>query len=240
MNFKLQLLIAQIYIHLAFLGGLVYLPFAFSIPIIIFCQIIFVGLCGTVFYHRVVAHKNPVRPWIEKTLLLLSWIGVSGSAVAWAGTHRKHHRFTDTDRDPHSPMHHGIIKSYWYSSGNEDIIRYVPDLIRNKWYVFQHKYYFQALFGLHLIAVFVLPLQIYWACLIVPGFLMWFAGSTINVFCHDKNGSKNLSLLGFLHGGEGWHKNHHEEPANPNFRHPADWGYKLYNIIRAQNGKVKT
>jgi len=233
MNFKKILLFSQIYIHLAFIAGLFYLPLILTIPTIVVCQIIFVGLCGTVFYHRVVTHKNPVKPAIEKILLMLSWLGTSGSAIAWAGTHRKHHRFSDTEKDPHCPVHHGIIKSYWYSSGNEDIIRYVPDLTRKKLYVFQHKYYFQVLLALHVSLLLFLPVEFYWACLIVPGFLMWSGGSIINIFCHDKIGPKNVTILGLLTAGEGWHKNHHEQPANSSFRHPADWGYKLYNMIKA-------
>lgn len=232
MNFKKILLFSQIYIHIVFIIGLVYLPLSFSLPTIIFCQIIFVGLCGTVFYHRVIAHKNPIKPWIEKILLMLSWLGTSGSAIAWAGTHRKHHRFTDTNRDPHSPVHHGIFKTYWYSSGDHDIIRYIPDLFRKPWYVFQHQNYFKVLLILHLLFLLFLPLTWYWACLVTPAFLMWFAGSTVNVFCHDSAGPKNIGILGLIHAGEGWHKNHHISPGNPNFNHPLDWGYKLFNMIK--------
>lgn len=232
MNLRLQLLISQIYIHIIFLYGILNFPVSNTIPVIIICQIIFVGLCGTVFYHRIVAHKNTVRPWIEKILLLLSWLGLSGSAIAWAGNHRKHHRFSDTEKDPHSPFHHGKFKTYWFSSGSEDIIRYVPDLLRKKWYIFQHKYYFKILLATHLILFTCLPLFWYWTILIVPAFLMWFAGSTINVFGHDNNGPRNISLLGIIHAGEGWHKNHHLSPSNPNFNHPLDWGFKLYNIIK--------
>ncbi len=120
MSTRLVLLFSQIYIHISFLIGLYRYPLSTTLPLIFAEQVIFVGLCGTVFYHRVVTHKNPVKPFIEKCLILLSWIGCSGSLVAWAGTHRKHHRHSDTVNDPHSPAFLGKIKAYWWSSGNEN------------------------------------------------------------------------------------------------------------------------
>ena len=105
MDLRISLLITQIYIHIIFFAGLVLLPLSFSLPTIIVCQIIFVGLCGTVFYHRVVTHKHAIKPIIEKVLIFLSWIGASGSAIGWAGTHRMHHKYSDTIQDPHSPKH---------------------------------------------------------------------------------------------------------------------------------------
>jgi stearoyl-CoA desaturase (delta-9 desaturase) len=167
-----KLLLIQIYAHILFLVGLVLLSATISIPTIIISQIIYVGICGTAFFHRTVSHKNKINPTIEKILILLSWVGMSGSALAWAGTHRKHHRYTDTEKDPHSPKYHGRLRTYWYSSGAGDIIRYVPDLLRKPWYLFQHKYYFKVLLVLHTLGLLFLSFTYYWALLIVPAFLM--------------------------------------------------------------------
>lgn len=232
MNFKQTLLSTQIYAHIVFLIGLFTISWHISLPIIIISQIIYVGFCGTVFFHRTVAHKNSLNPVIEKILLIISWLGMSGSALAWAGTHRKHHRYSDTEKDPHCPIHHGRLKAYWYSSGNEDIIRYVPDLLRKPWYIFQHTHYFKILLIVHIVGLLLLPFYVYWSILIVPAFLMWFAGSSVNIFCHDKNGPRNIGLLGYIHAGEGWHANHHNDPANTSFKHPADWGGIIHNIIK--------
>ena len=35
----------------------------------------------------------------------------AGTPVQWAGNHRYHHRHTDTELDPHSPVHQG----FWYA-----------------------------------------------------------------------------------------------------------------------------
>lgn len=232
MTYKQKLLLTQIYMHFAFILGLILMPWYISIPTIILSQIVYVGLCGTMLFHRTVAHKNHINPIAEKILLLLSWLGATSSALAWAGVHRKHHRFSDTEKDPHSPKFMGRWKAYWQLSDNDkDIVKYVPDLLRKPWYVFQHTHYFTVLWTIHLLGLVLLPLEWYWILLVVPGVLMWFGGSMINVFCHSNTGPQNVTLLGVLIGGEGWHKNHHEQPANPSFRHWADWGGHFHKLL---------
>ena len=233
MTFKEKLLAFQIYIHILFFIGLVIFPISATLPTIIISQIIYAGICGTVFYHRVSAHKNQINPFVEKFLICLSWIGITSSAISWAGVHRKHHRFSDTIKDPHSPKFIGKFKTYWQLSNNDqDALKYVPDLMKKQWYVFQHKHYFKVLLMLHITVVLLLPIQWYWGVLIVPAFLMWCSGSIINMFCHDNHGPKNIDTIGVLTAGEGWHKNHHLDPSNPSFGHRADWGNVLYNLIK--------
>jgi len=233
MTYKQKLLTTQVYIHILFIAGLFMFPWYITIPTILLSQIVYSGFCGTVLFHRVVTHKNNINPVVEKILILLSWLGATSSAMAWAGVHRKHHRYTDTDKDPHSPIKMGKFRSYWQLSTNDsDIIRYVPDLLRKPWYLFQHKHYFIVLYTLHILGFILLPLQIYWMLLIVPGFLMWFTGSMVNCLCHNDSGPINNKILSILLVGEGMHLNHHEEPANPNFRHSTDLGYSLYKIIK--------
>jgi len=233
MTFKKTLILSQIYIHIFFIWGLFNNPLAFTLPVIILSHIVYVGLCGTLFFHRTVSHRNEILPVPEKILLLLSWLGAVSSAMAWAGVHRKHHRFSDTLKDPHSPIILGKFRAYWQMSGNDaDVLKYVPDLLRRPLYVFQHKYYFPVLFTIHLMGLIILPLELYWAILIVPGFLMWFSGSMINIYCHDKNGPVNVLILSLIGGGEGMHKNHHDQPSNPSFRHWSDWPGQIHNTIK--------
>lgn len=230
-DFKQLLLATQLYIHAAFLIGLVLIPVDMILPSLIISHIIYVGLCGTVFYHRIVTHRNKINDKLSKFLMLLSWLGASGSLIGWAGTHRKHHTFSDTERDPHSPKYLGYIKTYWWSSGGNDIVKFVPDLLRNPWYLWQHKNYFNVLFLAHGLGLIFLPWAWYWCIMIVPGFLMWFGGSMTNCFSHNKQGPNNNILLGLLFGGEGWHKNHHNDPANASFGHRLDWGNWIYKLI---------
>jgi fatty-acid desaturase len=143
-----------------------------------------------------------------------------------------HHRWSDTERDPHSPKHSGILKTYWWSSGDSSVVRYIPDLLRKPLYVFQHNHYFKVLIALHILGALTLPLVLYWALLVAPAFLMWFAGSMTNVFGHDAVGPRNSTLLGLAFAGEGWHKNHHDNAASTQFHPTLDWGGKIYNWIK--------
>jgi stearoyl-CoA desaturase (delta-9 desaturase) len=228
-----------LYIHALFFIGLFIVPWEIAVIGIIVSQIIYVGFCGTSFFHRIVAHKNYINPVTEKIMIILSWVGLSGSAIAWAGTHRKHHRFSDSEKDPHCPIHQGKLKAYWYSSGSSDIVKYIPDLLRKDWYRFQHNYYFRVALLAHLLGWIFLPFTAYWLLLVVPAFLMWFAGSTINIFCHDRTGPKNLKFLGLLHAGEGWHKNHHTDPKSIDFGHRFDWGKYTYRILSWKTNEIK-
>ena len=233
MSFYTKLILVQIYIHIMFLFGFFIADWYAILLSLLINQILFVGICGTVLFHRISAHKNKINQTLENSLVVLSWLGATSSAMAWAGGHRKHHRYSDTNKDPHSPIILGKFKAYWqWSDNSKDLLKYVPDLLRRKVYVFQHKYYFVVLATIHIISYLLLPLQYYWAILIVPGFLMWFNGSLINIFCHNHTGPVNNTVLGLLVAGEGWHKNHHDYPASPSFNHKLDWGGKIFLLLK--------
>lgn len=232
MDPRYTLLMVQLYIHALFVVGVVMLPMSITIPTIVLAQAVFVGLCGTVFYHRVVTHKNPIHPLIEKVLLFLSWIGASGSAIGWAATHRMHHKYSDTPKDPHSPKYLGRLKTYWWSSATKRSVKFVPDLLRKPLFVWSHQNYFLGLLLYHAVVLLLCPLTVYWMLCIVPGFLMWFAGSMTNVFGHDEHGPVNNSFMGYLFAGEGWHKNHHDRGSSPQFNDSGDWGYLIYKLIK--------
>lgn len=228
---KVQLLLIQIYVHIFFLVGIYMLDWQQIISTLIICQILFAGLCGTVFYHRIVTHKNQINKTCEKILMTISWAGASGSLIAWAATHRLHHRFSDTEKDPHSPIYRNKFLIYWWASAAEGSIRLVPDLLRNQWFLFQHRYYFKILILYHVMGLTLLPLQIYWTIAIVPAFCMWFTGGMTNMFGHNKYGPTNNKILGLLTMGEGWHSNHHHSPQSVKFHQTWDLGYYLYKLL---------
>jgi stearoyl-CoA desaturase (delta-9 desaturase) len=231
MNTRITLLLLQIYVHIMFVAGLFFFPPLTILISLILSHVIFVGLCGTVYYHRVMSHRNNINSVLEKILMFVSWIGASGSVLGWVATHRTHHRYSDTLKDPHSPKFNGLWKTYWWSSANEKSIRLVPDLLRNKLYVWQHKYYFVGIILLHIIMMVMFEPITYWLICIVPAFMMWFAGSMINVLSHDENGPANSLILGLLFAGEGWHKNHHDQASNPIFNNEYDLGAAIYKIL---------
>jgi stearoyl-CoA desaturase (delta-9 desaturase) len=107
------------------------------------------GLGVTIGYHRLFTHKSFETGAIVTTILgVLGSMAVEGSILRWAAFHRRHHRFSDRDGDPHSPhtAHHdghrsllGILKGFcvahvgWmFRVEPSDIPTYVPDLRRSR------------------------------------------------------------------------------------------------------------
>ena len=81
-----------------------YLPTAFGI---------------TIGYHRLFTHRAfEAKPWVRHSFAVLGSMAVQGSVIDWVADHRKHHAFTDTDGDPHSPHGHceglrGALSGLW-------------------------------------------------------------------------------------------------------------------------------
>jgi stearoyl-CoA desaturase (delta-9 desaturase) len=108
---------------------------------------------------------------------------------------------------------------------HEPHIRYVPDLLRSKFHVTVHKYYWY----IHLAYAVILYFTLGWFALVYlwlfPSFILWHAGSSINTLSHiwgkqhNNTGdtSTNHWLTGIFMWGEGWHNNHHYQPADCQF-----------------------
>lgn len=183
---------------------------------------------GTVTYHRLLSHKSfKTKPLFYKVGSLLGCFSASGSPIAWVANHRKHHRFVDSDKDPHSPQH----KSFWYvqlfSMFAEVQPKYAVDLMRDPYQVWLHKHYESIVYLTWAAVGLVFGLPILASLFIVPAFLVWHGGSLVNNLGHLKtrlsgkkkfstgDNSQNVPLLGVLVWGEGWHNNHHRCPSSP-------------------------
>ncbi|XP_022153644.1 palmitoyl-monogalactosyldiacylglycerol delta-7 desaturase, chloroplastic-like [Momordica charantia] len=77
-----------------------------------FVLYIVTGLFGmTLSYHRNLAHKSFKLPkWLEYLFAYCGVQALQGDPMDWVSTHRCHHQFVDTERDPHSP-----IRGFWFS-----------------------------------------------------------------------------------------------------------------------------
>ena len=176
-------------------------------------------------FHRLLSHNSYNSPkWFYYLGTLCGFYGLTGSPIAWAAVHREHHRYTDKELDPHSPLHKSFISIQWLSMFETPKVRYVPDLLKDKFQVFLHKNYFYIHACIAITFLLIDPFMLVYLYL-VPAAILWNAGSFINTLTHmfgyrnydTKDNSKNLFLLGFLMWGEGWHNNHHASPTNSQF-----------------------
>jgi fatty-acid desaturase len=202
--------------------------------------LIFFTLGGTIAFHRLLSHRSfKCNPILEKFFTVLGTIGGNGSSITWVAIHREHHRFSDTDRDPHRASK-GFFKIQFLSMLEVPSFRYVPDLLRSKFHLFLHKYYWLVnLTYVLFLSLFDLNAVIY--AYLVPAILVWHAGSLVNTINHKigyrsyetKDNSVNNVILGYLTSGEGWHNNHHARPTDPKFGKKW-WEFDLgYYIIKA-------
>jgi stearoyl-CoA desaturase (delta-9 desaturase) len=237
-----SLIVYQILAHIAFVSMCVFgTTTEWAISIGIYFLLATVG--GTVTYHRLLSHKSFKAPkWFEYLGSILGAIGGNGSGIAWAAIHREHHRFTDTEKDPHSPLYKSFFRVQFLSMCELPSIKYVPDLIRSKFHMWIHTNYWILNAVYAGLVMLVDPFAVVYAYL-VPTLLVWHAGSAINTINHvigyrtteTKEFSTNNIFTGYLVSGEGWHNNHHSAPADPQFGKKwweFDLGWQVIKLVQ--------
>ncbi len=191
-------------------------------------------IATSVYLHRGLAHRalrlHPLADWGFRLVL---WFTTGQNRREWVAVHRKHHAFTDTEKDPHSPLVHGFWKIqlwnvYYYvrEARNPDTLtRWAKDIRDDVWD--------RALFnrgtlgGAFGIAAAMLVLGPGWGLLLALSHLILYVfvlAPSINGLGHwwgrrnfGNNSATNLRVLAWLTGGESLHNNHHAHPSSPKF-----------------------
>lgn len=227
---------------------LVTLPFYlyFGSPTWGMCGISFVllyltGLSITGGYHRYYSHRSfRTGKSLEVILLFFSTLAGQGSALRWAFDHRLHHAHVDTDDDPYS-----IKKGFWHAHflwmlKKQKAIdpKVVPDLIQNKYVMFQHRFYPVLMFGSNLLLFLCIGWLMgdfwgafflsWWTRFFLLHHFTWFINSLAHTwgdkpFCQEQSAVNNY-ILAFLTFGEGYHNFHHT------FAHDYRNGIRWYHF----------
>lgn len=190
-------------------------------------------------FHRYFAHRSYKTSRVFQ--FVMAYIGTSAAQMGplwWAGHHRDHHRYSDTEKDLHSPITQGFFESHigWIlrkKNYPKDIEKKIPDFAKFGELRFLNRFPLIPpvilAFGMFFLGVL---LENYYPGLHTNGWqmLVWgFVISTvllyhitfsINSFTHIlgwqrfKTGdqSRNFLPLALLTWGEGWHNNHHHYP----------------------------
>lgn len=196
----------------------------------VLCAVLFfIRMFGlTAGYHRYFSHKSykTSRPF----QFFLAWLGCSAvqkGPLWWASQHRHHHKYSDTDADPHSP----VAKTVWFAHVGWIL---APDYTNTDWKMVRDWLRFPELRFInyfHWVPGIILATLCFligywtgtgaWAALVV-GFvlstvLLYHTTFLVNSACHlfgkrryqTTDDSRNNALVALLTMGEGWHNNHH-------------------------------
>jgi stearoyl-CoA desaturase (Delta-9 desaturase) len=215
-----------------------------AIPIFIISHWFLSLFSQTFFLHRYGAHRMfTMNPFWEKTSYIMTFIFQGSSFLnprAYAVLHRWHHAFSDTDKDPHSPVFFKNIFSMMkftykvYSDVLESRIsvepRFLAHLIEWKWLDWLgNQWFMRILWGTAYVMFyfFFIPAGCEWMYILLPvHFLMGPIHGAIVNWCGHKYGytnydnrdhSKNTFWWDFFLLGELFQNNHHKYPMRTNF-----------------------
>jgi len=188
-------------------------------------------------YHRLLTHRGfRTSKWLEYLLTVFGTLAIQGGPLSWVTTHRIHHAFAETDKDPHSPKG-GVFWSHmgWIFKGGAQEHspathqRYSPDINKNKFYLFLNNFYWLT----NIPAGIILFAVGGWSMVLWGVFLRtvwgWHSTWLVNSATHiwgtrrfdTRDTSTNNALIAALTFGEGWHNNHHAYPRSA--RHGLKW-----------------
>lgn len=180
----------------------------------------------TAAYHRYFSHRSYK---LNRFWQFVFAFGAESSAqkgvLWWAGNHRHHHRYSDTETDVHSPRkgfwwsHVGWILADKYKPTPTDSIK---DFAKYPELRFIDKHDWIAPWSLGVAAFLIggwpgLVVGFFWSTV-----LLWHATFLVNSASHvfgkrryeTTDTSRNSLIIALITGGEGWHNNHHHYQAS--------------------------
>ncbi|XP_075146045.1 acyl-CoA Delta-9 desaturase-like [Haematobia irritans] len=216
----------------------------------VFAFVCFVlGTIGTtVGSHRLYSHRSFKAKWpLQIMLIIMQTMSLQFSLYHWVRDHRVHHKYTETNADPHNAN-----RGFFFSQIGWLLCKKHPDVVaksktidfsdleNNYLIMFQHKYYIILSVLFCFIVPTIIPMY-FWNETIqngyfVAGVFRWIFSlhttGTVNSLSHmygnkpyDKDykpaENKFASIVTF---GEGWHNYHHAFPWD--FR-TSEFGFSL-------------
>ena len=198
------------------------------------------NLSITVCYHRYFSHRSfDIPAWMQIPFLLIGAMAFQGSALRWSTDHRRHHREVDTDEDPYT-INKGFFHAHlgWmlFKDRHPEVDVFPLDLKKNKWVMFQDRYYVWIAILVGFIVPGLLAMLFgfgFWPGVLVGGLtrivLSQHSTFLINSAAHtfgnqpytDKNTARDSFTMAVLTFGEGYHNYHHFFQAD--YRNGVNW-----------------
>jgi stearoyl-CoA desaturase (Delta-9 desaturase) len=201
------------------------------------------GLGVSVGLHRYFTHGSfKARRGFKVALAIAGSLAIEKPVITWVADHRRHHKYSDKDGDPHSPWRFGtdaraLAKGLafahigWMFEGDvTSEEKFCPDWLADS-DISAISRWFPGLVAASLLAppliggLWSMSWQgavtaFFWATLVRIAFLHHITWS-INSICHTfgkaefevRDKSRNVSWLAILSFGESWHNLHHSDPT---------------------------
>jgi stearoyl-CoA desaturase (delta-9 desaturase) len=201
------------------------------------------GMGISMGFHRHFTHSSfkANRP-LRAALGVAGSLAVEGPLLVWAADHRRHHKYSDREGDPHSPWRFGtdwkaLAKGlawahvgWMLNPGRTSQRKFVPDLLADR--MLRR---ISALFPLWVAVSLLAPALIgglwsmsvagaltafFWASLVricLLHHVTWSINSVCHTFGHEdfqvRDKSRNVAWLAIPSFGESWHNLHHADPT---------------------------
>lgn len=244
------------YLHLAAIYGL-YLVFTsakWTTVLFAFSLYLSSGLGVTAGAHRLWAHRSYKAKWpLELFLMLMNTLAFQDAAIDWARDHRLHHKYSETNADPHNAK-----RGFFFAHVGWLLCRKHPDisargkgidlsdLKNNPILSFQKRHYKVLMPLMCFVLPTVIPVYLWgetWSnAYFVPTILRyvvtlnatWLVNSAAHLFGNkpydrfiNPAENKAVAVTAF---GEGWHNYHHVFPWDYK---TAELGNYRFNITTA-------
>lgn len=187
-------------------------------------------------YHRYFAHRSFKTSRVMQFLLaLLGTLASQKGVLWWAGQHRNHHEFSDTDRDFHSPKQ-GFYWSHigWVLTGRHDEtpVERIKEFMKYPELRFLNVAWWLPPTVLGVVVWLVGGWSMLFIGFFLSTVLLWHGTFFVNSLNHlwgsrrynTTDTSRNNFFLAILSMGEGWHNNHHHYCTS------ANQGFYWYEI----------
>jgi len=188
-------------------------------------------------WHRLLTHRSFKAPkWIEYITSIFATMSMQDPPDKWVATHRMHHAFTDTDKDPHS-IRPGFLWAQigwvvWGTAQDHDAAtmkKYVPDLLKDRGHRLISRYFYVPIivsaFIFFAIGGWQMVVWGVFARVVVGWHTTWFVNSLAHMYGKRPHYTGDLStnnwFVAILTFGEGWHNSHHMWPTSA--RHGLKW-----------------
>jgi stearoyl-CoA desaturase (Delta-9 desaturase) len=194
-------------------------------------------------FHRYFTHGSfkAKRPF-KIALAVAGSMGIEGPVLNWVADHRRHHKYSDAEGDPHSPWRFGtdwkaLTKGlgfahvgWLFGLDRTNQEKFVPDWLADRdirvvsrlfpWLAFVSMVAPAVIGGLWSWSWLGALTAFFWASLVRVAFLHHVTWS-INSICHTfgkeefdvRDKSRNVNWLAVLSFGESWHNLHHADPT---------------------------